>query len=280
MSHSFEETTIVLRVVPFEDRHRIVTALSETRGKITAMANNAVNSRRFGSALQPFSAATWSLVEREGASLFRLDEAVLKKGFEGLRRHFESLCVASCFTEIMLKIAPENEASLDLFKLHSNALFGLEEKALAVESMDLLSIYQILNAYFAKLLHWNGTQPQIMKCLSCERSILDFEPDTIFRASMVTAGWVCPDCKSYSFELPDQESLPLHRKFLTLTQRATGDFAFALTHPIRKCFEVFEGNLEDQRNLYQLLLALLHYHVPGFDRAPMKSLSMMAEFKG
>ena len=278
MAHSFEETAIVLRVTPYEERHRIVTALTESRGRITAMANNAVNSRRYGASLQPFVASTWSLVEREGSDLLRLDEAVVKKDFEGLRKHYESLCMASCFTELMLKLAPENEPSTDLFKLHSNALFGLEERANAVETFDSLSLYRILNAYLAKLLQWNGTQPQLMKCLGCERSILDFAPETILRASMVTAGWVCPDDKDFRLELPDQETLPMHRTLLTLTQRAMGDFALALVHPVRRSFDVFEGDLDEARDLYQLLTSLMHYHVPGFDRAPIRSLRSIPEF--
>ncbi|RYZ71844.1 MAG: DNA repair protein RecO, partial [Proteobacteria bacterium] len=165
MAVTFEDTAIVLRVVPYEDRHRIVTALSESRGKISAMANNAVNSRRFGSALQPFAASTWRMAERNGSQLLRLDEAVLKRGFEGIRKHFEILTIASVLNDMILRVAPENEAVTELFKLHSNALALLEDWANEAETLDPIRYFQVLNGYFSKLLQWNGTQPQLMRCL-------------------------------------------------------------------------------------------------------------------
>jgi len=56
VSASFEDLAIVLRAVPYEERHRIVTALTEHHGKITGMAKNAIQSRRFGGCLETFTA--------------------------------------------------------------------------------------------------------------------------------------------------------------------------------------------------------------------------------
>lgn len=275
MSTSFEETAIILKVIPFEERHLIVTLLTENYGKISAVANNAINSRRFGSSLQVFSASLFKLNHKENASLYRIDESILKKGFEGLRTQYEVLCVASFFTEIMMIVAPENENVLDLFKLHSNALFGLEEKIISDKEISLESLLKFANGYIAKILQWNGTQPKIMSCLSCQKSLLDFEPDTLFRMSIVVAGWICPNCKHYKISLPDENPIPLHQTYLSLTQRSIGDFALGLTHPIRKSYESFEGNENEQKNLLELLTAMLQYHVPGFDKAPLKSLKML-----
>ncbi len=279
MATSFEETAIVLRVVPYEDRHRIVTALSEKRGKITAIANNAVNSRRYGAALQPFAASGWRMAERAGANLYRLDEAILKRGYEGIRKHFEILTLASLLNDILLRIAPENEACLELFKLHSNTLALLEDWANEAETLDPIRYFQVLNGYFSKILQWNGTQPQLMRCLSCERSLLDFSENEELRASIITAGWVCSHCRHYRIDTPDQEVLAIHQKYISITQAALGDFYLALTHPIRKSFEVFSPNLSDQHKLFQFLLSLLQYHVPGFEKAPLQTLRFIPEFK-
>src|SRR5690606_8621844 len=151
--------------VAYEERHRIVTALTETHGKISAIARNAIQSRRFGGSLEPFAAATWRIAPtRAGASgsdLFRLDQATIRKPVEGIRSNFEILALASVFNELMIRLAPEKENALDLFKLHLNALALLEEWAGRGES-DPRILIMLLNAYLSKLLQWNGTQPQLL----------------------------------------------------------------------------------------------------------------------
>src|SRR5687768_422160 len=127
MQHK-QDLAIVLRTVVFEERHRIVTALTENHGRISALARNSIQSRRFGGSLEPFTAADWRFVEtRPGADLFRLEEANTRRGFENLRKDFERLSMASLFNELMLKLAPEHEPCPDLFRMHANALAVLDE---------------------------------------------------------------------------------------------------------------------------------------------------------
>src|SRR3954447_1857160 len=103
------DLAIVLRSVPYEDRHRVVTALTENHGKISALARNSIQSRRFGGALDAFVASEWSFVGRVGADLFRVERAVVRRAFEGLRKDFEKLSLASVFGELMIRLAPERE---------------------------------------------------------------------------------------------------------------------------------------------------------------------------
>src|SRR5476649_2404312 len=85
------DTAIILRTVLYEERHRIVTALTEAHGLVTAMAKNCISSRRFGGALDPFVASEWLFTEKPGAEVLQLQEAVAKRSFEGLRKDFERL---------------------------------------------------------------------------------------------------------------------------------------------------------------------------------------------
>ncbi len=273
MSETFETTAIVLRVVPYEERHRVVTALTDTHGKISALARNSIQSRRFGGCLEPFTASTWRIAERQGAELFRVEEATIRRSFEGLRKNFEALSLASVFNELMLRLAPEREAAVDLFKLHSNALAALED--LSDTELSTRATLALLNSYLGKLLQWNGTQPRLLRCFGCDKSILDFSGDTRLRCHISMALWTCPDCRGVKPDTADDYAPGFQHRFFEATQTALGDFYLGLTTPIRKIPETLAGDEEDQKLLFRLLESLLIYHVPGFDRTPLRGLKFI-----
>lgn len=279
MAETFEDTAIVLRSVPYEERHRVVTALTEKHGKIGALARNAIQSRRFGGTLEPFAASTWRMGETRG-DLYHLDEATIRKDFAGLRKDFEILSLASVFNELMLRLAPEREPCIDLFKLHSNALAELEEMADAGKAVPPRILLALLNAYLSKVLQWNGTQPQLLRCLGCERSLLDFPADARLRCHISVACWTCPDCRGVKPDSAADYAPGFQHQFFEATQAAIGDFYIGLSTPIRKVPELAQGSLEDQKLLFSLMESLLIYHVPGFDRAPLKGLRFIPEISG
>ncbi len=275
---TFEETAIVLRSVPYEERHRIVTALTEHHGKISALARNAIQSRRFGGCLESFTASSWRIGEARG-DLYHVQEATIRKDFAGLRKDFEILSLASVFNELMLRLAPEREPCLDLFKLHSNALATLEEFADLGRPVESRILLVLLNAYLSKVLQWNGTQPQLLRCLGCERSLLDFPSDVRLRCHISVACWTCPNCRSVKPDSATDYAPGFQHQFFEATQAAVGDFYIGLSTPIRKVTELTQGSLEDQKLLFSLLESLLIYHVPGFDRTPLKGLRFIPEIK-
>jgi DNA repair protein RecO len=278
---TFEETAIVLRSVPYEERHRVVTALTETRGKVSALARNAIQSRRFGGCLESFTASTWRMGETRG-DLYHLDEATIRKDFAGLRKDFEILSLASVFNELMLRLAPEREPCIDLFKLHSNALALLEEFANAGEDKkpEPRSLLVLLNAYLSKILQWNGTQPSLLRCLGCEKSLLDFSADARLRCHISVACWTCVDCRGRKPDSSADYAPGFQHQFFEATQAAVGDFYIGLSTPIRKVTELAQGTLEDQKLLFSLLESPLIYHVPGFDRTPLKGLRFIPGITG
>lgn len=279
MGATFEDTAIVLRVVPYEERHRVVTALTEKHGRISALARNSIQSRRFGGCLEPFTASTWRIAERVNGDLFRVEDTTIRKAFEGLRKNFEVLALASVFNELMLRLAPEREAAPDLFKLHSNALAALEEIAESGAALDSRIMLGLLNAYLSKMLQWNGTQPQLLRCLGCERSLLDYSAETRLRCHISVACWTCSDCRSKRPDSAEDYAPGFQHQFFEATQAAIGDFYIGLSTPIRKVPELIQGSLDDQRLLFALMESLLIYHVPGFDRAPLKGLRFLPDIQ-
>lgn len=269
------DRAIVLRSVPFEDRHRIVTALSEGQGRISAMARNCVQSRRFGGALELFTASEWQLSSRsESAELFSLQEARALRSHEKLRADFERMAMASLLSELMLRVAPEREPCLDLFRLHANALGALEE----IEASSPPIAF--LNGYLAKILQWSGNQPRLQHCLGCGSSLTAMwqHPSAASMRLVILvedAGWVCETCRRGSSAHVRGRREGQGIELLEVGASAMADFFMALVTPIRQVPEIAHASDAEHRELFRVLEALLIYHVPGFDRLPLNSLKYL-----
>jgi DNA repair protein RecO (recombination protein O) len=247
------DLAITLRVFPYSERDRIIVAITEQHGKISALAKNSISSRRFGASIEIFSASDWLFKLKPGSELYFLHEAHLRYPFEGLRKTFETFSIASAFNEIMLQIAPQQEACPELFRLHANALFGLDKTSQVKNALHLL------NAYLAKILQWSGHQPQLFHCLQCKTPASEMPPDAELSCIISNASWMCPQCK------------PSGTYFGTLTPPILQDFQNSLTQPIRQVSSQMQSSEAEHLKLFRFLEALLIYHLPGFEQ-PLKSL--------
>jgi DNA repair protein RecO len=269
-----KDLAIVLRSIPYEDRHRIVTALTETHGQISGLARNSIQSRRFGGTLEPFTASEWLFVEKPGAELVQLNEATIRRSFEGIRKDFERLSLASVFSEFMLRISPKNESCVDLFKLHSNALAALEE--MPSDQTNERTILLLLNGYLAKALQWSGNQPQLQNCHSCKRGLDTLEPSDSVTCLISDAAWLCPNCRgTKTGHIRDHGDQGFQAAQIRTSPMALIDFLMSLVSPIRQIPAHASASLEDHKYLFKFIEALLVYHIPGFDRTPMKGLRFL-----
>lgn len=254
------DLAIILRSVPYEERHRVVTALTEKHGKVSALARNSIQSRRFGGTLDPFVASLWSFKERPGGMMLSLESAEIRRSFEGIRHDFRRLSVASVLTELMLKIAPEGEASSELFKLHSNALAWVDE----ITSADWNARVELalLGAYFSKALQWSGNQPSLMECMHCGRSIEDVEQDRSLRGSLSEGGWTC--CGSLSQD--ERGAGAFKSRYLSVTPTAIRDWLDWMNVPIKNVLEVTRSSEAELADLFELISGFAAFHLPGLDR--------------
>lgn len=268
-----QDLAIVLRSIPYEERHRIITALTEQHGQISAMAKNSIQSRRFGGTLEPFAASTWTFTQKPGAELCQLSEAQIRNSFEGLRQDFKKLSLASVLNELIIKLAPQHQACGDLFRLHSNALFAINEAS--IEKVEQSGI-AFLNAYLAKLLQWSGSQPQLSACLQCQLPLSDLPPRAEVSCLIADAGWVCGKCRAQETRhIRERSGNAFHHSLLRVTPVAVQDFQMSLRTPIRSVFSAFKGSENEHRALFQFLEALYVFHIPGFDQKPLKSLRFL-----
>ncbi len=282
---SKRDLAIILKSIPYEERNRIVTALTESHGVVSALARNAIQSRRFGGTLDAFVASEWTFVEKPGTELLRLEEAVIRRAYDGIRADFELLSVASVMNELMIKVAPKHEPCPDLFRLHANALAYLEEtalkgkppqKALPAGTLDR-EILALLNGYLTKLLQWSGNQPQLERCLGCELSISQMQAHQSLTCVVSDAGWICPSCRSSDTQhVRDRQGLSFQHASLRVTPAAIRDFQMGLHLPIRQVPLAIEGSGKDHQELFKFLEALAIFHLPGFENQPLKSLRFIS----
>lgn len=268
------DLALVLRSFPYEERHRVVTAITENHGVIAALAKNSIQSRRFGGALELFTASEWIFTQRPGSELVHLTEAHVRMSFDQLPQNFDRLSLASTFNELILRMAPQGDSCLELFKLHSNALYELNEAAPSFRTEIIL-----LNAYFGKMLQWSGSQPQLHACLRCKVS-LDSVMNSIELDCRVTdAGWICTECRSGNNAGNNIENEnTFENSALKLTPLSIRDFQMYLSTPIRQVVARTQASPREHQQLFRFLHALYLYHIPGFEEKPLKSLRFLKSF--
>ncbi|HUP57155.1 MAG TPA: DNA repair protein RecO C-terminal domain-containing protein, partial [Bdellovibrionota bacterium] len=189
--------------------------------------------------------------------------------YDGLRKDFERLSMASVFNELMLRLAPKHEAAPDLFKLHSNALALLEERT--EPGADLM----VLNAYLAKLLQWNGSQPRLIACMGCSKPITEIDPISHVSCMIADAGWICSSCRASESKHIQRTGASFTHSLLRITPVALHDFHISLSMPLRQVPAVSHGTREQHEELFRFLEGLFIFHVPGFDQRPLKALKFL-----
>lgn len=256
-----KDLAIVLKAVPFQDRHLIVTALTKSYGRITALAKNAIHSRRFGGTLDHFCASEWTWTAKPQSELVFLEQTTFRHSFEDLKAGFENLTLGSVFTEIVLRISQEREPAPELFIFYSNAL------ALIPKTLDALTTPRLLNVFLLKVLKWCGSQPNLHSCLKCEQA---FGSTETYACAVANPGWLCGSCREEGadFNLRGNQTFNLKSEALLDMERI-------LKTPMKQVLSTLEAPLEDHLQIYQYLEALYIYHVPGFDRAALKGIRFL-----
>lgn len=268
-----KDLAIVIKSIQFEERHRIVTAITQNHGVISAMARNAIQSKRFGGSLDLFNASDWVISTKPHSDLVILLESQSRFSFENLKKDYEKLSLASAFTEFLTRVVPQHQPCPEFFQLHANALYGLNE----VPRVQGSEIY-FLNNYLLKLLQLSGNQPQMGSCLNCSIALESLDPHSSVNCLVAAAGWICPECRSQTQKLvQESRNQGFAQAFLRVTPQALREVGQELATPIRK---ILLSNapveyLTDQRDLFRWIEALFVYHLPGFDQKPLNSIRFL-----
>ncbi|MFN7130579.1 MAG: DNA repair protein RecO [Myxococcales bacterium] len=176
----FRCSGVVLSAVDYGDSDRIVTFLTDDRGRLSAFARGARKSkRRFAGALEPFTLLTLQLAESRG-SVHRLDGVEVLDGFGELRTDIGKVARAAYACELMRELCREQEPHPDLFALLVRFLQALAREGAA--SLALMR-FELLALGMA------GLMPTLEACGRCGDAATD---DALFDPEH--GGLVCPSC--------------------------------------------------------------------------------------
>jgi DNA repair protein RecO (recombination protein O) len=202
----YRDSGVVLRTIRLGEADRIVTFLTEHRGKVRAVAKGVRKTKsRFGSRLEPISHVALQLYE--GRELDTVTQAETLDHFRPIREDLERVARATALLEVADQVAQEREANPALYRMLVGAL-----RSLAAHSSPLL-----VTGFYWKLLSLEGFHPLLEQCAGCGSD----GPFVAFDLS--EGGVLCRACR---------RGMPLGEDALALIRRILGgSLASALAEP-------------------------------------------------
>jgi DNA repair protein RecO (recombination protein O) len=177
----YRDQGVVLRTIKLGEADRIVTILTQTNGKVRAVAKGIRKTgSRFGARLEPASHV--ALQCYKGRELDIVTQVETIDSFRALREHYACLTHAVSMLEAVDQIAQERERNLAMYRMLVGALRTLAERPSAVVSA----------AFFWKLLSLEGFHPILDTCARCGT---EQGPFTAF--DLGEGGVLCDSCSHF-----------------------------------------------------------------------------------
>jgi DNA repair protein RecO (recombination protein O) len=156
MSGLYRDKGVVLRTIKLGEADRIVTFLTQARGKVRAVAKGVRRpGSRFGARLEPTSHV--ALQCYQGRELDVVTQVETIDSNRALREHYGCLTHAVSMLEAVDQVAQERERNTALYRMLTGAL-----RTLADDPSPIVSA-----AFFWKLLALEGFQPILDACARC-----------------------------------------------------------------------------------------------------------------
>ena len=179
---------IVIREVAYKDNDKIITILTDTIGKVSAIAKGAKKTN------SPFLASSQYLVYSEfvlyqNTGYFYLNSASVINTFYNVRVDFDKLQIVFELTKMINSVTDENQDCDKILKLFLNTIYALDK----LEKDKKL----IINSFKIKLFTLLGFAPRGDKCSNCSKSLLELEDENIYY-DYISNVFLCEDCKEVS----------------------------------------------------------------------------------
>jgi DNA repair protein RecO (recombination protein O) len=246
-----EDTGIVLRSQPYQERDRLVTILTENNGKISGVAKGAIHSKRFGGAFDLFTCIRFKAKDSVSQGLVRFDEAVIRRDFHSLRTRLENMSAAGYFVDLTLRLSEERQNSRELFLLLTHYLYLLEEATAS---------HEIVRSFEIKLLDRLGYGPDLNECMSCRASIVDAQK---LGTAVERGGFLCAECTPNGSRTLEGQTLKWFRAAREILVQNTPLLRFSQ---------------EVTANGARILMLFLRYHCPGLEKYEFRSHAMLEQF--
>ena len=191
----YRERGVVVRSWKLGEADRIVSLVTEGRGKVRAVAKGVrKTSSRFGARLEPLSHV--SLLLYEGRNLDIVSQVETIDHWKELREDLDRLGRAVAVVEAVDAVVQEGQAAPRPYAMLVGAL-----RSLSVNDSPL-----VVPAFFWKLLAEEGYRPILDECASCGTS------DDLVAFELLEGGTLCRGCRRGTRITP--EALTLLRRIL------------------------------------------------------------------
>lgn len=173
----YREVGIVLRTLRLGEADKIVTIVTQGRGKVRAVAKGVRKTKsRFGGRLEPLQHVSLQLYE--GRSLDTITQVETIEHFRGIREDLDRLTQATTMLEVVDALVQEGEENPRLHQM----LLG------ALRTLDASPSPLVVPAFFWKLLAQEGFRPLLERCAGCgaEGELVAFD--------LEQGGTLCRNC--------------------------------------------------------------------------------------
>jgi DNA repair protein RecO (recombination protein O) len=171
---------IILRTHKLGEADRIITILTSTHGRVSAVAKGVRKTKsKFGCRLEPFTHV--DLLLYKGRNLDIVTQAEIINSFAGIRDSFERISYGSAMLDLVNKVAIEEERDIPLYNLLL--------KSLQVLSRSNKNLRLLLIAFDIKLMAISGYKPKLERCVICEAKL-----GVSMRFSFEWGGLACSEC--------------------------------------------------------------------------------------
>jgi DNA repair protein RecO (recombination protein O) len=201
---------LILRVIPFRDTSKIVTAYTAEHGLVSLLAKGVRAAKpRFGAALELFALADLVYYQKDSRELQLLSQATLLEPHLGLADDPRRYAFGVAVLEFLLKVLAGQEPPGRLYPLALRTLEVLEE----ADPGALLSVFR---AFELKAVSFLGHRPELYACVECQGSV---ENGVGMGFSALLGGVLCARCAGSVPGTMDLTgpTLSLMRRFLTAT---------------------------------------------------------------
>jgi DNA repair protein RecO (recombination protein O) len=203
----YREVGIVLRTMRLGESDKIITIVTQHRGKVRAVAKGVRKTKsRFGGRLEPLSHVQLQLYE--GRNLDTVTQAEGIDHFRSIREDLDRLGQATTMLEVVDAIVQEGEQNPRLYQMLLGALRTLEAHPSPL----------VVPAFFWKLLAHEGYRPILEECASCGAT-----DEGLVAFDLTEGGTLCRNCARGTRVSP--EALLLLRRILG------GDLVSVLAEP-------------------------------------------------
>lgn len=159
---SFRDRAVVLGSYKFGEADRVVVLLTETHGKVRAVARGVRKTKSsIGARLEPLNHVDVSF--RRGRQLDTVAEVTLAEPFTRLRGDFERMAQGIAMLEAVNKMTPDREPVPHIYEILVRALRSLDARVAPLT----------LAGFFWRILQVEGHEPRLDECVGCGEPVGD-----------------------------------------------------------------------------------------------------------